>query len=286
MAIELTEDDICQYVEEDVEEGINNTIVFESDGKNRDQIKDEFIASRTVSSATNISNEDLQMQQTLNRIEKELLSLKLNQNKKHNEEYSKVQALYKRVSKAYESGKDSQSVTSSSDDEITHHHDSIDVNFLDIQRMTQLEQKVASLEEAIGFNTQEDISNDAQNDKNKGSIVMRINTLYRHLKLIKNIVDDNNKSTSPDNLKMIATSQDKELTVQSFKHLSTYSPYINHIITRLENYSSVYGDVLDNNSRVRQWDDKIDTLIRQQDKWLELLDKLDTKLDDMFIQNN
>ena len=54
---------------------------------------------------------------------------------------------------------------------------------------------------------------------------------------------------------------------------------MDHIITRLENYSSIYDGMVENNLRLQQWDNKIDILIQQQNKWTDLLDKIEKKLE-------
>lgn len=264
MPIEITEDDICGYDEGNIEAG--GTIVYESNGKVQDKIKE----MRDVKTYTNQNTLDDDTKDTLLRIEQELLQLNIQD--KSSEQYRRTYDLYRKISKAYNKNNDdlkSDKEDSVKEEDINDKMTDFSFNYHDIQRLTKLEQNLSLLEEAVGFNSD-------QEEDMAPNIISRINKLYSHLKLIKNELSEEQSHT----LEIIQTPTDNnENTVKSYEYINKYSPYMDHIITRLENYSSLYDGMIENNLRLQEWDEKMDIIIRQQNRWIELLDQIDAKLD-------
>lgn len=280
MQIELTEEDICGYDEgDDVECG--NVIVFESKNGVSDNIK-EMRCLKSNEKNIDISSD---MRVKLDNIERELLSLEMeDKSESLSKRYTQVKTLYKKIHDAYHNINNNSSSSCIESDDMK---DCIDtttgiklnsdlLDYVSMQRLTKLEQRLSVLEESIGFDSYSD--NESNNDTTL-NIVARINRLYAHLGFIKNQLDKEGGNINVNiNIQDI---KDKNTTntIKSFDKINKYSSYMDHIITRLENYSSIYDDMIENNVRLQQWDNKIEILVEQQKKWIELLDKIDKKLE-------
>ena len=267
MPVEITEEDICGYDEGGIETG--ETIIYESKGKIHDKIKEmRDVKTHNNNNKNSYLNDDTR--DTLQRIEQELLHLKVED--KSSEEYHRVHSLYQRISSAYEKKDDSLvSVEPGKDIKQDDNESNFSFDFHNIQRLTKLEQKIYLLEKAVGFDIEENKSS---------NIISRINKLYSHLKLIKNELNelDGNESHEINIGRQDSSSMDNDKMIKSYEQIKKYSPYMDHIITRLETYSSLYDGMIENNLRLQQWDEKMDVIIRQQDRWIKLLDQIDGKL--------
>ncbi|KAK5963165.1 uncharacterized protein PWA37_004870 [Arxiozyma heterogenica] len=279
MQIELTEEDICGYDDGGEVEG-GDIIVYESKNGVSNKIK-EMRCLKNKEKNINPSN-DIKFK--LDSIERELLSLDLGDKSESSlRRYNQIVTLYKKIHDVYHNVKNDHD----NSPEIDNMNDYIDTtteirensdlfDYVTMQRLTKLEQRLSVLEESIGFDNDPDT--DLNNDPTL-NIISRINKLYAHLKFIKNQLNKEEGGNKNININ-IRDNRDKDdiNIVESFEKINKYSPYMDHIITRLESYSSIYDDMIENNLRLQKWDNKIEILIAQQNKWIELLDKIDKKL--------
>lgn len=268
MAIQLTEEDICGFdVGSEVATGDN--IVYESNGVIHDEIKE----MRHVQEDTETLKDDTRA--SLERIEKELLSLNIES--KSSKEYHRIHKLYRTISDIYNKGKAvdiDDEVKLKEEDMSTVKLDS-SFDYVTIQRLTKLEDRISRLEDATGFEP-----DNLNEDTSSPNIILRINKLYAHLKLLNTEMANSEQKPKcvVNELKKDQNIATSIQTVRSFEEINKYSPYMDHIITRLENYSSIYDDMTENNLRLQEWDNKINAIIRQQSRWMELLDQINENM--------
>lgn len=279
MQIELTEEDICGY-EDGGEVECGDIIVYESKNGVSNKIK-EMRYLKNKEKNIDPSN-DIKFK--LDSIERELLSLDLgDKSESFSRRYNQIVTLYKKIHDVYHNVKNDHD----NNLEIDNMNDYIDTtteirensdlfDYVSMQRSTKLEQRLSVLEESIGFDNDPD--NDLNNDPTL-NIISRINKLYAHLKFIKNRLNKEEEGNKNININIRDNRDQADINiVESFEKINKYSPYMDHIITRLESYGSIYDDMIENNLRLQKWDNKIEILIAQQNKWIELLNKIDKKL--------
>lgn len=170
----------------------------------------------------------------------------------------------------------------------------IEINYINLQKVTRLEAKLSQLETIVGVNYNNGNGNNFVDNKDFLSVTNQINQLYRQIILLKQTTSNKDayesENLSKKKLKDILpqevnTSNDD---IEKFKNISKnddlvelckYLPLLPHITMRVRKLSSINNIINDEIKQINDLNRTIKQLEIQQKQWLNILNKIEKHID-------